>query len=91
MSLPLTDPLLLRRGSFWTETRLASRNTHPWDVSRTKPENAISRFFIFKDLSSLKMLAHPCAKLVPAVSGRTLIKPKRKKKALHFQQVNNKV
>ncbi len=30
-------------------------------------------FFIFKDLSSLKMLAHSCAGLVPAVSGRTLI------------------
>ena len=42
------------------QRQLASRNTRPWDVSGTKPENAISRFLHFKDLSSLKMLASMC-------------------------------
>ena len=41
------------------------RNTHPWDVSGTKLRKCCFPVFHFKDLSSLKMLAHSCAGLVP--------------------------
>jgi hypothetical protein len=33
---------------------LASGNAHPWDVSGTKPENAISRFLHFQWLTPEK-------------------------------------